>query len=110
MVIEITYFIGDGGFKQKFSLRQNGVVLDITTIAGAVLVWHFEDSDGAKTKITWDGIPTGTNNEIAGFDVVKTFFTKEDDYICSIEINDNSVLVEHSQDNFLVHILKPAGP
>ena len=110
-VIEITYFIGDAGFKQKFALRENGADLDLSLITGRVVVWHFLDSDGVKTSITWDGILGGTpiQNE-AGFDVPTGFFTKEDDYISSIELNDGAILIKHSIENFIVHILKPAGP
>lgn len=108
-VVEITYFIADAGFKQKFALKENGADLALNLITGVNVVWHFLDSDGAKTSITFDGTPTGSPvlNE-AGFDVPTGFFTKEDDYICSIELSDSGILIKHSIENFIVHILKPA--
>ncbi len=108
-IVEITYFIGDQGFGQIFALKENGADLDINALTSPTVTWHFLDSDGAKTNIAWTGAPGGSPvlNE-ATFNVPTGFFTKEDDYICSIELTATGDQVKHSQENFIVHIKSPA--
>lgn len=109
MVSEITYMRDVAGFKQPFTIKQNGTALDLTTLTSPTVRWHFKDSAEAKTSLNWDGTPTGPSNEVANILVTTGFFSKEDDYITSIEVFDSGILILQSIENILVHILEPAG-
>ncbi len=100
---------GAAGFSQPFAIKQNGAVLDLTTLSNPTVTWHFKDSDGGKTSLDWDGTPTGAGNNVANIPVTQDFFDKEDDYISSIEVYDDGILIFHNIENILVHILEPAG-
>lgn len=108
--LKLVYFRGDGGFAKSFTIKQDGAVKDLTTISSVKLTWWFLDSKGNVRSIDWDGTPTGSNNEIATFNVPGDFFNVVIVYDSQIEVYQTvGNLVLHGRRKFLVDILETSG-
>lgn len=108
MVLRLIYYRGAGGFKKRFSLTQDGSNFDITLLAAPVITWHFRKIATDKKTIVDDGVPTGVNNHVVGFDVPTNFFDACKVWSCTIEVKDGGLIV-HSEERFEVEVKEPAG-
>ena len=108
MAEKLIFYRGQGGFTKKFSIFQDAVAFDISTLISPTVRWHFKRPDATKRFINWDGTPQGANNEIAAFIVSPNFFNEKIIYESQIEVFTSS-LVFHNQEKFIVEVLEPSG-
>lgn len=109
----LIYRRGNGNFRKGFSHYVNGVVKNITTIAGLdKFTWHFKALDGTKRSIDWTGAGDidGDDSEKFYFDIPANFFNVTTNYDCDIEAyNSSGGLIYHTEESFLVKVTEPAG-
>jgi len=110
--LKLVYYRGDGGFAKQFTIKQDGAVKDLTTISNVALIWWFKEQKVATPRqIAWTGTPSGSNNEIATFNVPSDFFNKVVTYECQIEVYQSTGgnLILHSRQKFLVDVIETSG-
>lgn len=110
--LKLTFYRGEGGFSKSFTIKQDGVVKNLTTITNVFVKWWFKESDGGAPRvIDWTGTPSGASSEIATFNVPANFFNETTTYDCQLEVYQTTGgnLVLHSRQKFLVEVLEPSG-
>lgn len=107
-VSKLTFYRGNKKFIKKFALMQDGAAYNLNNLTNPVVIWHFlNKKNNTKKSITWNEVLYTSNT--VGFLIPDDFWTQALNYESQIEVYDDTGLLIHSEEIFIVEIKDPVG-